>query len=85
MTLGYEAEVIVDNIAAALPDIKIGDIVSVLSTTGPLRRVAVTGVVRGRRFPVVWVCAEKEWEIASRLGREPDAVPWPAEDVRLDD
>ena len=67
---------------ASLPDIKPGDIVSALSTTGPLKRVAVTTVVRGRSFPVVWVCAEEEWAMANQENREPDAVPWPAEDVQ---
>ena len=47
-----------------------------------LEKRAVTGVVMGRDFPVVWVSRLEEWDAAKREGREPDAVPWPAEDVR---
>jgi hypothetical protein len=48
-----------------------------------LVRIALTGVEMGRDFPVVWVVVPYEWEIAQGEGREPDATPWPAEDVRL--
>jgi hypothetical protein len=48
-----------------------------------LRRIATTGVVRGSDFPVVWVCPPNEWAAAQVEGREPEAVPWPAEDVSL--
>lgn len=44
-------------------------------------RRAVTGVVEGATFKVVWVCKENEWRVARKEGREPDAVPWPAEDI----
>ncbi len=47
-----------------------------------LERRAITGVVRGADFPVVWVCSEDEWETATREGREPEGDPWPAEDVK---
>ena len=46
-----------------------------------LPRRAITGVVPGHDFPVVWVCGEEEWEAAREEGREPEDVPWPAEDV----
>lgn len=46
-----------------------------------LERVALTGVVAGHDFPVVWVCHPDEWEASQREGREPEGVPWPAEDV----
>jgi hypothetical protein len=46
-----------------------------------LPRYALSGVVEGAGFPVVWVCGEEEWEKARAEGREPDGVPWPAEDV----
>ena len=45
-------------------------------------RRALTGVVDGHDFLVVWVCREEEWEAAHRDGRQPDGVPWPAEDVK---
>jgi hypothetical protein len=46
-----------------------------------LSRWAITGVVPGHDFPIVWVCEEEEWESAQVEGREPEGVPWPAEDV----
>lgn len=48
-----------------------------------LQRRAVTGVTPGNEFAVVWACRQEEWDAAQGEGREPDAVPWPAEDVRL--
>lgn len=68
---------------SALPTISRGDHVEAMSLTGPLERIATTAVVEGTRFPVVWVCREEEWDQALRENREPDAVPWPAEDVSL--
>jgi len=49
---------------------------------GDLPRRAISGVVDGKDFPVVWVCKEGEWEEAREQGREPQGWPWPAEDVR---
>ena len=48
-----------------------------------LERRAVTGVQPGHDFPVVWVCSEEEWQAARGVDREPQGLPWPAEDVRL--
>jgi hypothetical protein len=39
-----------------------------------LQKVAMTGVVEGHDFPVVWVAP---------VGAESEADPWPAEDVRV--
>ena len=50
-----------------------------------LERRALTGVVMGEDFPVVWVCREDEWEAAEREGREPIGVPWPADAVASED
>ncbi len=62
--------------------IKPGAEVLVRAATGDvLSKRAVTGVVDGYDFPVVWACREEEWNAAQRDGREPDALPWPAEDV----
>ena len=47
-----------------------------------LPRRALTGVVDGHDFPVVWVCREEEWTEAEQEHRKPEGVPWPAEDVR---
>jgi hypothetical protein len=49
---------------------------------GDLQRRAVTEVVDGHDFPVVWVCREDEWALAAAQDRPPLAVPWPADDVR---
>lgn len=48
-----------------------------------LQRRALTGVIDGHDFPVVWVCREEEWTEAEQEHRKPEGVPWPAEDVRL--
>jgi hypothetical protein len=48
-----------------------------------LERVAVDSPGRGEDFPVVWVCRPEEWQAAQAEGREPDAVPWPVEDVEV--
>lgn len=48
-----------------------------------LRRRAVSGVEsEGHDFPVVWVTTEEDWASAAGNGHEPEAWPWPAEDVR---
>lgn len=44
-------------------------------------RRAVTGLVRGMDFPVVFVCTEEEWAASVAEGRDPEGVPWPVEDV----
>jgi len=48
-----------------------------------LRRIATGPVDPGYDFAVVWACREEEWEAAQSEGREPDAVPWPIEDVSV--
>jgi len=59
-----------------------GDTVTVRSATGEfLPRRAVSGIEEGHDFAIVWVCREEEWRKAQGEGSEPDAVPWPAEDV----
>jgi len=61
-----------------------GDQVEAVDAEGErLRRRAMSTVVDGVDFPVVWVCREEEWHAAHREGREPEGVPWPAEDVHL--
>gem|GEM_PF-2165107 len=46
-----------------------------------LPRRAVTGVVEGHDFLVVWVCTDREWQRGS-VGVAPAlAIPWPAADV----
>ncbi len=66
-------------------NIEPGTRVQVRSATGELLpRRAVSAVVRGDDFPVVWVSREDEWQAAQTEDRDPDAVPWPAEDVEPD-
>lgn len=48
-----------------------------------VERRAATGVQRGDKFPVVWICTEEEWKNAQAEGREPQADPWPVEYVRV--
>jgi hypothetical protein len=46
-----------------------------------LTKRALTPVVQGDNFPVVWVCREAEWAAAQAEGRAAVGFPWPAEDV----
>ena len=46
-----------------------------------LEKRALTGVTMGSDFEVVWVVRPDEWDLAIAENREPEAVPWPAEDV----
>jgi hypothetical protein len=68
---------------AQMNTIERGDPVRAIALDGVLDKIATTGIVPGNRFPVVWVCRPEEWQAALQEDREPDAVPWPAEDVRL--
>lgn len=65
-------------------EIKYGDLVIAVDAVGEkLPRRALGGPVKGASFMVIWVCREEEWHAAQREGRQPDGVPWPAEDVQL--
>lgn len=48
-----------------------------------LTRRAISDVVEGGDFDVVWVCKEDEWAAALKEERDPVGVPWPAEDVEI--
>ena len=62
--------------------VQAGDQVVAVDAEGErLPRRALGGIIDGEDFPVVWVCREEEWAAAEREGREPEGVPWPAEDV----
>src|SRR4051794_40413054 len=41
---------------------------------------AIGGVTAGGDFAVIWVCTEPEGEAAEAGGRDPEGVPWPADD-----
>jgi hypothetical protein len=62
-------------------EIRAGDHVIARSAKGDLERRAATGVMMGGDFEVVWVVRPEEWEAAKKEGRDPEAIPWPAEDV----
>lgn len=65
-------------------EISPGDRLLARTATGTkVPRRAVSAIQAGDDFPVVWVCAEAEYENAAQEGREPDAVPWPANAVEL--
>ena len=38
---------------------------------------ATSAAMRGRDFPVVWVCTPDEFQRSETDGTEPDAIPWP--------
>ncbi len=46
-----------------------------------LRRVAVSTVIEGGDFPVIWACSEREWRTSVESCRPVRALPWPAIDV----
>ena len=59
-----------------------GSMIRITDAAGKvLLRRAITGVVMGDDFPVVWACRDDEWQDAEREGRTPRGAPWPAEDV----
>lgn len=65
-------------------DIKPGDLLVVRDAAGHDRPKRALGpVTSGGTFDVVWACREEEWQAAHVEGREPEGMPWPAEDVRL--
>lgn len=68
----------------ATKEITRGATLEAASADGSTRSLrALTGVVPGGDFAVVWACSEREWESAKAEGREPEGIPWPAEDVRV--
>lgn len=66
-----------------LIDVRPGDRVHTVNAFGERQeRRAISGVeLEGHDFPVIWVCREDEWTAALEENREPEGVPWPAEDV----
>jgi hypothetical protein len=67
-----------------MDELQVGDLVIVVDADGAKRRKrALSPVVQGGSFSVVWACREEEWQAALAEGREPVGIPWPAEDVSL--
>ncbi len=58
------------------------EVVAMSARGEPLKKRALSGVVPGHSFEVVWVARPEEWDLAIQEGRPPEGVPWPAEDVR---
>ncbi len=68
----------------AYEPIRVGDLVVARNALGAENeRRAASGVIEGWDFPVVWVCTEEEWFRAAAEGESPEAIPFPADDVRL--
>lgn len=62
--------------------VKRGDLIEVRTAfDNRVRRRAVSETFMSD-FLIVRVCTEDEWVAAQAEGREPNSVPWPAEDVR---
>ena len=66
-----------------MDEFSLGDMIVVKDARGhELQKRALGPAVQGGTFRVVWACREDEWLAAQAEGREPDGMPWPAEDVR---
>jgi len=66
-----------------LDTIEIGQkVVARSSSDKLLEKRALSGVIMGDDFPVVWVCREEEWQAAQEEGRDAEGVPWPADAVQ---
>jgi hypothetical protein len=74
----------VAEVMAVEGQIKRGSVIVVRDTGGrALRKRALSEVVDGATFPVVWACREEEWQAAEAEERAPDGDPWPAMDVTV--
>jgi hypothetical protein len=61
-----------------------GDWLQAAGADGVLRELRALGpVIAGGDFAVVWACSPSEWDLAQAEGREPEGIPWPAEDVKI--
>lgn len=67
-----------------MKNIERGDLIVAETAGGGHRELrALGGAVAGGDFAVVWACSLAEWEAAETEGREPEGIPWPAEDVTI--
>jgi hypothetical protein len=67
---------------SGLEELKPGDLIRVVDSVGAQRTKRALGpATQGGTFPVVWACREEEWQAATAENREPEGMPWPAEDV----
>ena len=66
-------------------EIQPGDKVTVRSADNRrFPRRALTGVMEGDNFQVVWVCREDQWTGTIPQVLVDKGVPWPVEDVQLE-
>lgn len=65
-------------------EITAGTLLVVTTASGEEVPMRATGhPVRGRDFPVVWVCTEDEFQMAEASGKSMEGVPWPLTDVKV--
>lgn len=61
-----------------------GDRIEVQGADGEDRELRALGsTIAGGDFAVVWACSLSEWDAATAEGRDPEGIPWPAEDVKV--
>lgn len=64
-------------------EIETGTLLEVVTASGERAHMRALGApVRGRDFPVVWVCTEEEYEAAQAHGERSAGIPWPLDAVR---
>jgi hypothetical protein len=67
-----------------MDQIQRGDWLLAQAADGESRELrALGGVIAGGDFAVVWACSPTEWTAADNEEREPQGIPWPAEDARV--
>ena len=63
--------------------IRRGDQLVGAAADGQERELYALGeVIAGGDFAVVWVCSRDEWEAAQFEDREPEGIPWPADELK---
>jgi hypothetical protein len=64
-------------------EITSGTLLEVVTASGErVHMRALGGPMKGRDFPVVWVCTEREYVDAHATGSQPEGIPWPLDAVR---
>ena len=65
-----------------MSDIAIGSLLRVRTADGKIvEKRAVSEVIAGQDFPVVWVCWPEVWDPTNVEACKATAVPWPASAV----
>ena len=64
-------------------EITSGTLLEVITASGEQAHMrALGGPMKGRDFPVVWVCTEREYAEAQATGKAAEGIPWPLDAVR---